>query len=89
MRPFKKLFSTLNQKKVKYMVAGGIAVNLYGIERATADVDIIIKLVDANLRNFVEAMKGLGLKPKIPVRLDDFLDAAPFFSSRYFFRGAL
>ena len=75
MRLFKKLFSTLNQKKVKYMVAGGIAVNLYGIERATADVDIIIKLIDANLRNFVDAVKGLGLKPKIPVRLDDFLDA--------------
>lgn len=75
MRPFKKLFSTLNQKKVKYMVAGGIAVNLYGIERATADVDLIIKLVDTNLRNFVKAVKELGLKPKIPVRLDDFLDA--------------
>jgi len=57
------------------MVAGGIAVNLYGIERATADVDIIIKLVDTNLRNFVDVAKGLGLKPKIPVRLDDFLDA--------------
>jgi hypothetical protein len=57
------------------MVAGGIAVNLYGIERATADVDIIIKLVDTNLRNFVKAVKKLGLKPKIPVRLDDFLDA--------------
>ena len=74
MKPFKKLFSALNQKKVKYMVAGGIAVNLYGIERATADVDIIIKLVDANLRNFIDAVKGLGLKPKIPVRLEDFLD---------------
>jgi hypothetical protein len=57
------------------MVAGGIAVNLYGIERATADVDMIIKLVDANLRNFIDAVKELGLKPKMPVRLDDFLDA--------------
>ncbi len=26
------------------MVAGGIAVNLYGIERATADLDIALEL---------------------------------------------
>lgn len=57
------------------MVAGGIAVNLYGIERATADVGIIIKLVKENLMNFVDAVKGLGLKPKLPVKLDEFLDA--------------
>jgi len=57
------------------MVAGGIAVNLYGIERSTADVDIIIKLVKGNLKNFVEAVRELGLRPKVPVRLDDFLDA--------------
>jgi len=75
MKLFKGLFSTLNQKNVRYMVAGGIAVNLYGIERATADVDIIIKLVKENIRNFVEAVRELGLKPKIPVKLDDFLVA--------------
>ena len=31
------------------MVAGGIAVNLYGIERATADIDIVLKLEEKNL----------------------------------------
>jgi hypothetical protein len=44
MQLFKNLFSSLNKESVKYMVAGGIAVNLYGIERATADIDIILKL---------------------------------------------
>jgi len=43
MELFKTLFSSLNQASVKYMVAGGIAVNLYGIERATADVDIVLQ----------------------------------------------
>lgn len=33
---FFKLFSALNNKKVRYLVAGGVAVNIYGIERATA-----------------------------------------------------
>jgi hypothetical protein len=75
MEIFKKLFSSLNKKAVKYMVAGGVAVNLYGIERATADIDIIVKLDKENLLKFVGVVKRLGLKPKVPVKLEDFIDA--------------
>ena len=57
------------------MVAGGIAVNLYGIERATADIDIVVKLEEKNLAKFVQAAKRLGLKPKVPVALDEFISA--------------
>ena len=74
MELFKGLFSSLNQATVRYMVAGGIAVNLYGIERATADLDIVLKLEKGNLLKFVKVAKRLGLKPKIPVKLDDFID---------------
>jgi hypothetical protein len=74
MELFKDLFSSLNQASIKYMVAGGIAVNLYGIERATADVDIVLKLEKGNLLKFIIAAKKLGLKPKRPVKLDDFID---------------
>lgn len=56
------------------MVAGGIAVNLYGIERSTADIEIIIKLEKANLLKFVRLAKKLGLKPKLPVKIEDFID---------------
>jgi hypothetical protein len=71
---FKKLFSSLNQASLKYMVAGGTAVNLYGIERATADVDIVLELKKENLLKFIEVAEKLGLKPKIPVKLEDFID---------------
>lgn len=57
------------------MIAGGIAVNLYGIERATADIDVILKLDKENLLKFVSIAKKLGLKPKVPVKLDDFIDS--------------
>ena len=54
--------------------------NLYGIERATADLNMILKLDEENLRRFVGTVKDLGLKPKMPVKLDDFVDAKnPFF----------
>jgi hypothetical protein len=74
MELFKDLFSSLNQASIKYMVAGGIAVNLYGIERATADVDIVLELEKGNLSKFIRVAKKLGLKPKRPVKLDDFID---------------
>jgi hypothetical protein len=74
MELFKKLFASLNRAPVKYMVVGGIAVNLYGIERATADVDIVLKLEKGNLLKFIMVAKKLGLKPKIPVKLDDLID---------------
>ena len=59
MELFRKLFSSLNRASIKYMVAGGIAVNLYGIERATADVDIVLELEKENLSKFISFVKSL------------------------------
>jgi hypothetical protein len=75
MELFRKIFNALNEERVKYMVAGGVAVNLYGIERATADLDIVVLLEEANLTKFVSVARKLGLKPKIPVELNDLVDA--------------
>ena len=44
MDVFKKIFSCLNRKSVQCLVAGGVAVNLYGIEKATADLDLVVLL---------------------------------------------
>lgn len=71
MNLFQNLFAKLNQNRVKYMVAGGVAVNLYGIERATADLDIVLDLSHQNILKFIEAAKTLGLNQKIPVKLED------------------
>lgn len=71
---FKTLFSSLNRASIKYMVAGGIAVNLYGIERATADVDIVLELEKGNLLKFINVAEKLVLRPKIPVKLKDIID---------------
>lgn len=73
MIKFESLFSALNKAKVRYLVAGGIAVNLYGIERATADIDLVVDLEEGNLNRFIAIMKELNFKPKIPVRLEDFM----------------
>jgi hypothetical protein len=72
MELFKRLFSSLNEASVKYLVAGGIAVNLYGIQRSTADIDIVLKLDEENVEKFLGVAKLLGLKPKVPVALEEF-----------------
>lgn len=72
---FKKIFASLKDESVKYMVAGGIAVNLYGIERATADIDLVVKLDEENLLRFIKVCHKLGLRPKAPVKLEDFADS--------------
>ena len=69
---FEEIFQQLNHQKVKYLVVGGIAVNLYGFYRATEDVDIILYLEDSNLKKFVKAVKKLNLVPRVPVRVEDF-----------------
>lgn len=74
MEIFKRLFKALNEANVKYLVCGGIAVNLYGIQRATADIDIALSLDEDNLRRFISVANELGLKPKIPVKLDELLN---------------
>jgi len=56
------------------MGARGVAVNLYGIERATADVDLIVKLERENLSRFVRITEKLGLKPRVPFKLRDFIE---------------
>jgi predicted nucleotidyltransferase len=69
-----EIFTQLQKNKVKYLVVGGVAVNLYGFARLTGDLDIMLLLKDANIKKFLAVAKRLGFKPKIPVPIDDFAD---------------
>lgn len=75
MELFKKLFDSLNEERVEYLLCGGIAVNLYGIERATADIDLVLGLNEENLTKFVKVAKKLALKPKAPVKIEELISA--------------
>lgn len=67
-----EILEELNRCKVKYLVVGGIAVNLHGFYRATEDLDIILLLSSTNIRKFIKAVKKLKLVPRIPVNVEDF-----------------
>lgn len=66
------IFKELNAKKIKYIVVGGLAVNLLGIPRLTYDTDLLLDMEDKNLQKFLTLMKEWGFKPKVPVNIMDF-----------------
>ena len=70
------LFRALEQHKVRYLLVGGLAMNLHGVPRTTMDVDLVVALDPANLKAFLVAFEALRLKPVAPVSLNDMLDPA-------------
>jgi len=69
------LFRALQDERVEYVVVGGLAINLHGVERATMDVDLVLAMDEANLRRFLSAATRLKLKPTLPVPLEALCDA--------------
>lgn len=60
------LFRALEAKQVRYLLVGGIAMNLHGVPRMTMDVDIVLAMDEANLRAFLGAASDLRLEPWRP-----------------------
>jgi predicted nucleotidyltransferase len=61
------IFKEFNEKGIRYIVVGGIAVNLYGIPRMTYDIDLMLDLEEKNIRRFLLLLRDWGFGPKLPV----------------------
>ena len=71
---YERILRELQRQKVRYLVVGGLAVNLHGYDRVTADIDIILSMTDANIKRFIAMAKKLRMKPRVPVDVEDFAD---------------
>lgn len=49
------VFASLHSHDVKYVVIGGIAAVLYGVPRATFDLDILIEATEENAGRLLDA----------------------------------
>ena len=68
------LFKCLHAREVRYLVAGGLAMNLHGVPRMTMDIDLVLALDEANVDSFLACARELGLKPQAPVPLESLRD---------------
>jgi len=72
----REIFKALADADVEYLVVGGLAVIMHGHLRATRDLDLVIGLQPDNCVKAMDALSGIGLRPRLPVTLADFADPA-------------
>jgi len=64
---YEEILRAFQKQKIKYVIVGGIALNLLGFLRNTADMDILVEMSDENLRKVVGVLKKRGYHVKQPV----------------------
>lgn len=74
MTVFEKVFFALNKTNVKYLVIGGVAVNLHGYVRFTGDLDLLLLLNKENLARIDKVMKRLKYSERLPVSIKELGD---------------
>ena len=73
---FDPILAALQATGVRYVVVGGVAVNLHGYQRFTKDLDLVIELIPDQALKALEALAAIGYKPNVPVKLSDFANPA-------------
>jgi len=73
---FETIVRTLNDAGVRYLVAGGLAVNAHGYLRFTHDVDLVVALNAENIINSFKALATLGYRPIVPITAAQFSDSS-------------
>jgi len=72
---FEAVVVALEEAGVRYLVAGGLAVNAHGYLRFTKDLDLVVQLIPGNIAPAFAALLKLGYRPIVPVTSAQFADA--------------
>jgi len=73
---FEAVVRALNKAQIRYLVAGGLAVNAHGYVRLTRDIDLVIALDQDNVVQAFDALKTAGYHPIVPITAQQFADPA-------------
>ncbi len=68
---YEDVFQAFHKNKINYIVVGGIAANLLGLARATADLDILIDVSRDNIIKVDTILRSLGYRLKQPVNVNN------------------
>jgi hypothetical protein len=58
LRVVQKAVKAFNHLKINYLIGGSLASSLYGIPRATQDVDIVAEITNDNLQNLIALLEN-------------------------------
>lgn len=72
--PYAEILTALARAEVDFIIGGGVACVLHGVERVTMDVDLAVLMQPSNLGRFLKVMQQLGLKPRVPVAPESLLE---------------
>jgi hypothetical protein len=65
--PYREILAALAGARVDFIIGGGVACVLQGVERVTMDVDLAVSMQPTNLPSFLHVMQELGLRPRVPI----------------------
>lgn len=69
------ILKQFHDNQVRYLIVGGLSVNLHGIPRVTQDIDIIIALEKTNIEKIIRILEEMGFVPRLPVKSEELTDA--------------
>lgn len=72
---FEAVARALDAAQVRYLVAGGLAVNAHGYIRLTMDINLVIGLDADNIRQSFRALAEIGYRPSVPIDAETFARA--------------
>jgi hypothetical protein len=68
-----EILFALTDAEVEFIVGGGVAAVLHGVERVTLDIDLALDMEPANVEKFLQVMHKLRLQPRVPVPARDLM----------------
>jgi hypothetical protein len=73
---FLTVLAEFQQRNIRYVLVGCLAVLLHGLDRLTADTELVVDLAPEQAARAVETLLSLGFKSNAPVDARQFADAA-------------
>ena len=73
---FLTVLCEFQERNIRYVLVGGLAVLLHGVDRLTADIDLVVDLAPEQASQAVETLLMLGFKANAPIDARQFADAS-------------
>jgi hypothetical protein len=67
---FFSIFERFHKENIRYLLCGGLAVNIYGVPRMTADIDVLLDFETENIKRFEICMMNALYKSSLPISLN-------------------